>query len=392
MIEINKEYDVIINDNDNNGKGITRIDNFVVFVFHALKGESVRIKITNLNKKYAIGKIIKIYNELESRCTPLCKYYTKCGACTFLHTKYLNEKEIKTNYIKRLFNVELDNTVFNTEYNYRNKSTFHVKNNKIGYYSENTNDLVSFDYCYLLDERINKIYNYLKDLDLSKVSTITVRVTNDEIMVISDGIFDYKDLLSKHKIDSLYINDKLVYGSKYITYSLNDTKYTIFPKSFFQVNYDSMTSLYDIIKEYASGGNKLLDLYCGTGTIGIYLKDKYKSITGIEINESSILNANINKRINNINNINFILGDSKIAKNDNYDTIIVDPARNGLSSEVVKFLNESKSEIIYVSCNPSTLKRDIQLLNNYEIVKISIVNMFPKTKHIECVILLHTKK
>ena len=133
----------------------------------------------------------------------------------------------------------------------------------------------------------------------------------------------------------------------------------------------------------------MLDLYCGTGTIGIYLKDNFKHIDGIEINKDSIKNANINKKINNIDNISFVCGDASIAKNNNYDVIIVDPPRSGLSKKVINFLNKSNAKkIVYISCNPKTLRRDIDLLNNYKMVKLEIINMFNKTKHIECITLL----
>ena len=144
--------------------------------------------------------------------------------------------------------------------------------------------------------------------------------------------------------------------------------------------------MYDKVKEYAGKGNKLLDLYCGTGTIGIYLKENFKEITGIEVNKEAILNANINKNLNNLSDINFICGDASIAKNNNYDVIVVDPPRSGLSNKVINFLNKSNAKtIVYVSCNPKTLKRDLNLLDKYNMVKMECINMFNKTKHIECV-------
>ncbi len=385
MININDEYNVIINDIDNNGNGITRINNFVIFVPYALLNEKINIKIININKKFAIGKIINIEEISEDRCKTICNKYNECGGCNFLHTNINNEKNIKIKYIEKLFNFKLDKCYFINEYNYRNKATFHVNNNKIGYYSENTHNIIEFDNCLLLDKRINDIYNYLKDVKLFNISSIVIRVTSNETMIIFDNDYDYKDLIKRFNIDSIYINNKLVYGKEYIIETIDNIKYTIYPEAFFQINLDAMKYLYSIIKDYCVSGNKLLDLYCGTGTIGIYLKNNFKNITGIEINKSSILNANLNKKINGINNINFILKDSKMAKNDVYDTIIVDPPRSGLSKEVISFLNNSESKIIYVSCNPNTLKRDIELLKNYKINRMSIVNMFPKTKHIEIV-------
>ena len=141
-----------------------------------------------------------------------------------------------------------------------------------------------------------------------------------------------------------------------------------------------MTNIYNKAKEYAGLGNNLIDLYCGTGTIGLWLKDNFKNITGIEINNSSIKNANINKELNNAKNINFKLGDASIINKyiNNIDTILVDPPRAGLSKSVINTLNNSKSnKIVYISCNPKTLKRDIDKLDNYNIIEISACNMFP---------------
>ena len=388
MIELNKEYKVKITDEDNKGNGITRINDFVVFVPYTLKDETVTIEIIKIEKRFGIGRIIDIIESSPCREEVKCSCYSRCGGCSFLHTSYLIEKDKKLDYINKLFNIKIDKCYFGNGYNYRNKAIFHVKDNKLGYYSENSHDLVELKNCLLLDKRINDIYKILVGSDISKLTSVMVRVTNNEVMIKFDGSYNYKELLNKVNIDSIYINDKLVYGKEYITEEINEIKYTIFPESFFQVNIDGMIHLYDIVKEYCVYNNKLLDLYCGTGTIGIYLKDNFNSITGVEINESNVLNANMNMDINNITNIKFILGDSKTALKENYDVIVVDPPRNGLSKDVIKNLNNMCAKIIYVSCNPNTLKKDIELFSNYKLDKLSVVNMFPKTKHIECVALL----
>ncbi len=394
-MKIGNKYKVIISDNDGYGNGITRIDNFVVFVSYALKDEELEIEITSINKRFANAKIINIIKPSKLRCDIKCPCYYKCGGCNFLHTTFDNEKELKLNEINKLFNINNKSILTNNEYNYRNKATFHVKDNKIGYFNENTNDIVELSNCLLLDDRINAIYNYFKSSNLNNITDLIVRTTKDEIMVIINGKlskYDYKELIDKFKIDSLYLNEKLLYGKSYIIYQMNDIKYSIYPNAFFQVNYENMKVLYDKVKEYAGIGNKLLDLYCGTGTIGIYLKDNFKYITGYEINKEAILNANINRSLNNINNICFVCGDASTLKKDNYDVIVVDPPRSGLSNKVINLLNEMKSnKIVYVSCNPKTLKRDINLLNNYKLTKLECVNMFNKTKHVECICVLERK-
>ena len=389
-MKINDIYEVIIESVDDLGNGVTRINNIVVFVPYTLSNEKVKIKIVSISKRFAVGKVIEFITKSDKRCEVKCNCYNECGGCNFLHINFNDELSIKINYINKLFNTNINTVLTNNEYNYRNKATFHIKDGKIGYYSEKTNNIIEINNCLLLDNRINDIYNYLKEHELSTISEVIIRVTTKDIMIVFKGEkYDINDLINNFNITSIYLNDKLIYGESYIIEEIDNIKYSIYPDSFFQVNKDNMKIMYDKTREYAGYGNNLLDLYCGTGTIGIYLKDNFKHIDGIEINKDSIKNANINKKLNNINNINFVCGDASIAKNNNYDVIIVDPPRSGLSKKVIDFLNKSNSKrIVYISCNPKTLKRDIDLLNNYKMIKLEIINMFNKTKHIECITLL----
>ena len=389
-MKINDIYEVIIESVDDIGNGVTRINNIVVFVPYTLSNEKVKIKIVSISKRFAVGKVIEFITKSDKRCEVKCNCYNECGGCNFLHINFNDEISIKINYINKLFNTNINTVLTNNEYNYRNKATFHIKDGKIGYYSEKTNNIIEINNCLLLDNRINDIYNYLKEHELSTISEVIIRVTTKDIMIVFKGEkYDINDIINHFNITSIYLNDKLIYGKSYIIEEIDNIKYSIYPDSFFQVNKDNMKIMYDKAREYAGYGNNLLDLYCGTGTIGIYLKDNFKHIDGIEINKDSIKNANINKKLNNINNIKFISGDASIAKNNNYDVIIVDPPRSGLSKKVINFLNKSNAKrIVYISCNPKTLKRDIDLLNNYKMIKLEIINMFNKTKHIECITLL----
>ena len=394
-MKINDTYEVIINDEDDIGNGITRIDNFVVFVPYALKDEKISIRITKVNKKFATGKIEKIITKSDRRECVKCKSFNECGGCSFLHLSFFEEKKKKINFINKLFNTNIKEIFTNNEYNYRNKATFHVKDGKVGYYSESTNDLVEFDNCLLLDGRINEVYSILKNINLSGISEVVVRTSKNSVMVIFKGEkedFNYDELINNIKIDSIYLNNKLLYGSAYIIEELDNIKYSIYPNAFFQVNIENMKIMYDKVKEYAGSGDKLLDLYCGTGTIGIYLKDNFREVTGIEVNKEAILNANINRGLNNLTGINFICGDASIAKNNNYDVMVVDPPRSGLSKKVIDFLNKSNAKtIVYVSCNPKTLKRDLDLLDKYNMTKLECINMFNKTKHCEVITALERK-
>ncbi len=380
---------VDIIDNDNIGNGIAKYNNIVIFIKNALINEKVEIEITKINKNYYIGKIINIINKSNKRIEVKCKYYDSCGGCNFLHTSYDNEIDIKTKYLNKLFN-NIKYISTKNEYNYRNKVTLHVLEGKLGYYNDKTHLLCEIDHCLLLNPKINSKISEIKKYNLNDIKEIMIRVINDEIMIHVISNKDNLDI-SNIECDSLYINNKLIKGKEYLIDEINNFKFSIYPNSFYQVNKEGMKLIYDEALSYIGKGNNLLDLYCGTGTIGIWMSNNYKNITGIEINDSSIKNANINKKLNNLNNIKFICGDAKSA-NGNYDAIIVDPPRSGLSKEVISYLNNSRSnKIVYISCNPNTLKRDIELLNNYKLDSIRAYSMFPRTKHIECVTLLTIK-
>lgn len=389
-MKINDIYEVIIDSVDINGNGVTRINNIVTFIPNALENEKLKIKITEIEKHFAYAEILEIINSSNLRNEVKCPYYNKCGGCNFLHTSYENEINVKLSNLERLFNRKI-NYISNEDINnYRNKVTLHVLKGKIGYFNSKTHDLCEIDNCLLLNPKINLKIHDLNNYDLNGIEEIMIRSINNKIMINIKGKNINKNIKSI-ECDSLYINDEFISGEKYLIDEINNLKFSIYPNSFYQVNKEVMTNIYNKAKEYAGLGNNLIDLYCGTGTIGLWLKDNFKNITGIEINNSSIKNANINKELNNAKNINFKLADASIINKyiNNIDTILVDPPRAGLSKSVINTLNNSKSnKIVYISCNPKTLKRDIDKLDNYNIIEISACNMFPRTKHIECVCLL----
>lgn len=383
-MNINEKYIVKIIDEDNIENGICKINNFVVFVKNGLLDEELEIKITNIKKNYAIGEIIKYIKTSNNRIEVKCKYYDSCGGCNFLHTSYENERNIKIKYLEKLFNRKIEYLNTRIINNYRNKVTLHVLNGKLGYYNDNSHELCVIDACLLLDPKINLKINELNKMNLKDISEIMIRCINNKIMInLTGNIIEFNI-----DCDSLYINNKYIKGDKYLIDEINNYKFSIYPNSFYQVNKEGMTSIYNKALTYIKSDKSLLDLYCGTGTIGIWMHNKFDNVLGIEINKDSIKNANINKELNNIKNIEFKCDDAKNIKK-KYDSIIVDPPRNGLSKEVIKYLNDSNSnQIVYISCNPNTLKRDIELLNKYEIKNLSCCDMFPRTKHIEMICVL----
>lgn len=398
MIKIGDIKEVNIISNTNLGDGVGRIENKPIYIKNAVLKDKLEVKITRVNKKYLQGEIVKIVKESEDRVKPLCPYFTKCGGCTFWNVNITKENEIKENYIKRLFpNVKVNTIIANNEINYRNKVTFHIHNGKLGYYQKNSNNLVIIDECLILNKEINKIKKYLETLDLTKVTEIMIRYSNnyDELLINFKGqLKDYDHLKKIKNIKSIYINNDLVYGNPTIKEKINNLEFLIGPNSFFQINTNMIANLYNSIKNFITPSSSLLDLYCGTGTIGIYLNEYFEHILGIDIVKENIENAFLNKEINKIDNISFQHKDASSIENTYFDVVIVDPPRAGLGEKTKEhLLNINSKIIIYVSCNPNTLKKDIEKLKEkYQLVEITPVNMFPKTEHIECVSVLHRKK
>lgn len=388
------------------GRGIGRINNKITFVENALKDEIVDIKILKESKKYNEA-IVKSYNtKSKSRVTPKCKYYNICGGCNISHLKEEEQEFFKDSKINELLNRNLnieclDKIEYNKFYNYRNKIVLHIKEDKLGLYKNKSNELIEIDECLLVDDKINNVIKILKKIikkekNLKKATIKLGNITNEVMLILEGKIKDYSELLNK--VDVLIINDKVVSKKDYIISIIGNKKYKISKNSFFQVNQTITEKIYNEIRSNIEKINpkNVLDLYCGTGTIGIYIADLVKNVIGIEVIKDAVLDANFNKELNNINNISFILGkveDKIIDIKDNIDLIIVDPPRSGLDKKVIPVINKLKAKnIIYVSCNPITLVRDLKLLkDNYNIEYIKPYDMFPNTYHVECVCVLKLK-
>lgn len=399
-MNIGDKYQVKIIDIDTFGNGIAKVNNIVIFIKGTFQNEIIEIKIIDIKKRYAIGRLINIIKHSIERKEIPCPHYYTCGGCNYLHISFDKENEYKENIIKNTFkDYQVNKIVHGKPQEYRNKVVFHVQNKEIGFYQKQTNTIVPVEKCLLLEEDIQNIYNQIKRIELNQVKEITIRTTTThEVMIIFDGEITKENinyLQTNPLIKSIYIKDKLAYGTPYIKEKIENLIYTVNPNSFMQVNHEIMLKLYDKIKYYAKTGSNLLDLYCGTGTIGIYLKDNYTNITGVEIVKSAIENANLNKKLNHLNNINFILSDAKgVIATKSYDTIIVDPPRSGLTKDVINnLLNSNTQKIIYTSCNYKTLKQDLNLLEKkYQVIELTPFNMFPRTDNIECIALLEKNK
>ena len=347
------------------------------------------------------------YSVSFDRVDELCPYKDKCGGCDLSHLSYKMENEYKCLKVKEILKkyadvdeVLVEDVSFGEEYNYRNKITLHGDHNIIGYYKKNSNDIVPINKCLLVDEKINHIINVINMMSSdNEYKDIIIRVSNDseEVLIsITGKVKGYEAL--EDLCDSLIINDEVIKGERCIMSFIGEKKFIISDKGFFQVNKTLTERLYNevlsIVKEVKP--KKVLDLYCGCGTIGIYISDYVDEVVGVEVFKESIENAKRNKKLNNCHNIRFICDKvENVIDNikDNTDLVIVDPPRGGLDKTSIDvLLSMNVNNLIYVSCDPVTLARDIKLLKEkYDVVSIKPFNMFSKTYHVECVCLLKAK-
>lgn len=438
----NEIYTVEVIDNGMELEGICKVDNMPVFVPGLIKGETAKIKIVKVNTSYAFGKIEEILKKSTYRVSPSCDSYKRCGGCEGLHIDYNATLDIKrNNAINTLKKQHLDFDFSNSliygmgnPYNYRNKAQYPVRDIegklKIGMFSKRTHNLVDTNVCLIQGTRINDIVQviydilvetgfsgYNEELNTGDIRNIIVRrgfhtdeimlvfVVNNEKLVkdkrwqkvveeICQRISDVTSVcinVNNEKTNVILTDNTVcIYGNDYITDYIGEFKFKIGANSFFQVNTLQAEVLYNVLKENLklNGNEKLLDLYSGVGSIGIFLSKCVGLVYGVEIVKQAVEMAKDNIKINDISNVKYIAGDAteEIARlkceGVEFDTVVVDPPRKGLDSEGIETLKKIKaSKIGYVSCNVSTLARDLKLLaDTYDVKSINFVDMFPFTR------------
>lgn len=385
---------------DDFGRGICKLQGKVMFVSNFLPGEEAYVKITLEKKKFLEGEVLSLVKKSPDRVLSLCPY--EGDGCSLKHLKYEKALEYKENKVKNILKkfAGLDGVVKRIipafqVWGYRNKVTLKVQG-RLGYYKTGTHDFKAIDKYYLANEKVNEVISILNKEDLSEVSEVIIKAY-DEVMVIIKGNVQVNNL--KRACDSIYLNDKLVYGKKYVLSSILDDKFYVGKDAFFQVNKEMTEKLYSKVLDSLpkDKNKKVLDLYCGTGTIGIFLSKYFKEVIGIEINKDAIDSALMNKEVNKANNVKFILGDVALKleflKDYQADIVTLDPPRAGLGKKCVSdVLNIGPEMIVYVSCDPVTLARDLKLFgDDYEVLEVTPFDMFPQTYHVENVAVLKKK-
>ena len=450
-VEKNKEYIVDIVDNGYEGEGIAKIDGFTIFIPNALKGEKIKILIVKVLSSHAFGKILDIIIASKHRLQEDCSTYKRCGGCNLRHIDYEETLNIKQNAVQSLINKTLKNKInvkqtwgMGNPYHYRNKLQFPIGKDKtgkpmIGVFANRTHEVIPIEKCMIQNKKAEKIAKYLIDIinkykltvydestgkGLMRHIVIKTGFRTNQIMVIL--VINGKtlpfaediamDLVSSfHYIKTVIINSNMkntnvilgnkntnILGDGYIEDILGEFTFKISPLSFYQVNPVQAEALYNITIENAniSKSDIVFDLYCGIGTISLFAAKYAKKVYGVEIVEQAIEDAKENAKLNNIENVEFINGDTEKVldnlineKNITPDIVIVDPPRKGLDKTTVNnILKILPKKVIYISCNPASLVRDLSYLeDNYNINMIQPIDMFPFTSHVECCSVLYLK-
>lgn len=429
-----------------NGEGVGFYKRQTIFVENALPGEIVEVKIIDTKQNYAIGEITKFKQKSPDRVTPLCPYYSKCGGCQLQHLSYETQLEEKKNIViesfVRYFDGNVDKIRFNDTigceniWNYRNKSSLPCRHDGekvvVGMYASNSNHLVFINDCMIENEIIKKTRDYILNfLSTNKVDIynpktrsgslryLVIRAFSDDEVQVTFVLYNEDQklikLIKKLNLPSIYysINSdsksieifgpKLIClkGKEAIEGKLGSLKFNISPKAFFQLNTKQTVVLYDEIKKACNltGNEKVLDCYCGIGSIGMYLATGAKEVRGIDVNVDGIKDAKEFAKINNIDNIKFYNGNilphlDQFEKDDFVpDIVVVDPPRKGLELNIINYFQKKKvKKIVYVSCNPATLAKNLNhLQRDYVIKYVQPIDMFPNTAGVETVVLLVRK-
>lgn len=451
-IEKNKEYIVDIIDNGYEGEGIAKINDFTIFIPGAIKGEKVKVIIVKVLSSHAFGKIVEIINTSNSRKEVDCTTYKRCGGCNLRHINYADTLNIKREIVQNLVNKTLKNEAkvketigMDNPFYYRNKAQYPVgkdKENKpvMGVFANRTHEIIPINKCYIQNEQTEEIAKYAFELwnknnlsiydektrkGLLRHIVTKIGIKTNEIMLIlvinGDKFKDeegfVRNIINKYpnvktivknintKNTNVILGDKNVklYGDGYIKDRLGEYIFKISPLSFYQVNPIQAEKLYNIGVQAAkiNKNDVVFDLYCGLGTISIFMAKYAKEVYGIEIVDEAVKMAEENASLNKVENTKFISGDVEIVLDELInikhiipDVIMIDPPRKGLDNKSIENIMKIRpNRFVYISCNPATLVRDLAKFENmYDVQEIQPVDMFPWTSHVECVAVLNLKQ
>lgn len=439
-MKIGEKYIVNIIDLNRDSAGVARYDNAVIFVHNTLPGDEVEIEITEIKKNYYIGKLVRIITPSDNRINPACPHADECSGCSLQEFKYGAELTLKKslieNSIKKMTGISKDIEILGSSKTegYRNKITLKVNvNGLLGYHKRGSRDHCPIKDCPIAQTSIrmtipkvqkillkhNEVFKSKTD-DKYPITEMIIRTNkNDELMLIigskkpnyygADSFYkelnDLPGVVSIYQRDEVYQKRKfkeyryvLKHGDKKLKYYLGDLEFVVSPESFTQVNNFMTEVLYSKALEFIKRehSNFLLDLFCGIGTTTCFFASGAKNLYGVEISKKAIKDAEVNAKINGLDNIIFKAADANrdtmdIIHSKKPDTVVVDPPRAGIDKMLIENLITSTTKrIVYISCDPATLARDIKLLvdGGFKVDEVVGVDMFPRTMHVETVVLM----
>jgi len=447
-VQLGQTVEITIDNYGHEGEGVGRIEGFAVFIPEALKGETVRIRITEVRKNFARGEVLEILKPAVERIKPPCPVYQQCGGCQLQHMNYQAQLALKRQQvvdaverIGGLSGITVHPVLgMKDPWYYRNKVQYPFGmdggQTVMGFYRKGTHDIVNLDSCQLQPMVTNwvatkirelavkyqvSIYNEQTGTGLLRHLLIKKGFKTGEMMVVlvtngpdfPDGPKIAAELMSafpnvKSVVQNINTNrgnvilgreTRVIAGEPTINDILDGLKFKISARSFFQVNPEQAEVLYHKAVEYAglTGTETVLDAYCGVGSLTLFLARQAKEVYGIEVVPEAIRDAEANAALNQLKNVRFLVGETEkvlpelVNQGVRFDVCVVDPPRSGCERSVLEsFAANGVGRIVYVSCNPSTLARDLKILTElgYEVREIQPVDMFPQTYHVECVVLM----
>lgn len=444
-VQKNEYIDVIFEDLTHDGAGVAKVDGYPLFVSNGLPGERAKIKVTKANKGYGYGRLIELYETSPERIDAPCPIYKECGGCQLQHLSYSGQLKAKEKGVRDVLtrigkfpDVKVHPVLgMEDPWRYRNKSQVPVGEREgglvAGFYQKRSHDIIDMKSCLIQQNKNDQVVQTVKEicekygvvpydelrhkgvlrhimarygLVTGEVMVALITRTEDlphkekiieEIVARIDGLKSIIQNVNNKKTNVILgEKTKVLWGDEVIYDYIGDVKFAISSRSFYQVNPEQTKVLYEKALEYAglTGEEMVIDAYCGIGTISLFLAQKAKKVYGVEIVSDAIEDAKRNAELNGIANVEFAVGKAEevipgwYKSGVNADVLVVDPPRKGCDEALLQTILEMKpTRVVYVSCNPATLARDLRILEDggYETLEVQPVDMFPHTMHVECV-------
>ncbi|MGK4044867.1 23S rRNA (uracil(1939)-C(5))-methyltransferase RlmD [Heyndrickxia oleronia] len=450
-VQKNDYIDVTFVDLTHDGHGVAKVDGYPIFVPNGLPGEKAKIKVIKVNKGYGFGRLIELYETSPDRVKPDCPIYKECGGCQLQHLSYSGQLKAKHKQVKdvlqrigKIENVTVHPVLgMEDPWRYRNKAQVPVGDREggliAGFYQHRSHDIIDMEACLIQQEKNDTVIQTVKEIcgkhgvrayneathkgtlrhimaryGMKTGEVMVVLITRtadlpnkkaiiDEITTQIPGVKSIVQNINTKRTNVIFGPEtNVLWGEEVIYDYIGNIKFAISARSFYQVNPEQTKVLYDQALKYAglTGQETVIDAYCGIGTISLFLTEKAKKVYGVEIVPEAIEDAKRNAALNGITNVEFAVGEAErvipkwYSEGITADVLVVDPPRKGCDETLLQTIIDMKpKKVVYVSCNPATLARDLRILEDggYQTVEVQPVDMFPQTTHVECCSLLVRK-